>query len=441
MLGWDAVTDEEADKGWQRVRAAEACIGCGLQVRGDLAPLGRPTVSVVTSRRSKRVSGHEAWIRQILEVERLTRFRGGALVSSLGTLSYELAAWARARAETPLVLVRPAESAGTEASQSAQRARDYGAFLVPSTVEIRPRPGAPGTERLTPAYRDRLIDALSDAIVGIEIRSGGNWHQILEERLARGGKVYCVTTEERPGLCHEQLLELGAIPLDIGIDDSARPEPAVAPPSSPWNEDQPTDSNHLEGYLFHYTRRRAGPWPDQHLTEYLDELILRAPGAAHTGLDALGRILSSRVILASRRLIRGGASVCCFTDRGPHEMRELARWSPGQTRWNFEPYAVGFRREYAERKRIQQVLHLPPEQYAGLSSEDRFRYQRLELETSDWRAEGEWRVEGDFDFRDARVEDVVVLMPARHAAWRATIATPFRTILLQGDWPSHEKEF
>ena len=84
------------------------------------------------------------------------------------------------------------------------------------------------------------------------------------------------------------------------------------------------------------------------------------------------------------------------------------------------------------------MLHLPPDRYPELRPEERFRYQRLEEDTSDWRAEGEWRVEGDFDFRDASTDDVTVLM--WRADWRATIDAPFRSVLLSDEWPSHENE-
>jgi hypothetical protein len=142
------------------------------------------------------------------------------------------------------------------------------------------------------------------------------------------------------------------------------------------------------------------------------------------------RILHRRRIQASTHLVRDAQPVCCFTERTPRAVRALNRYSRGQRRWSFEPYAIGFGRGYAIARGLQPVLHLPRDQFRPLDDAQRFRYQRFEPPGCDWTAEGEWRCRGDFDFGDAGPEDVVLLVPsASEAAWIAA-QCPFPVVLI-----------
>jgi len=103
-------------------------------------------------------------------------------------------------------------------------------------------------------------------------------------------------------------------------------------------------------YLTHCTRGTDGPWPDQDRAEYLDNLILGRPDAAHSALSALTRIVQQRRLLATGRAIRGGTPVVCFTAAGIAELRHLRTFRSHRRRWDFEPYGIGVSREWLEQR-------------------------------------------------------------------------------------------
>jgi hypothetical protein len=439
--------------------------------------LQRPTVAIVNSRKPRRVSAHDRWVRSTLAAVSHPLAQGSVLVSSLGTLPYELAAWAAVRCGRPLVLVlqEPSPEAGT--SRRREWDRHCGEMADrKETLVLAPVPGA-WSSRSGPAsreLRDRIVEALADTVLAVEVRAEGIWVSLLADRLAHGGKVLCGPASDRATAGNETLLARGAEllspwpdalaggvtlagslarPCSFGASfgcpvaslAAARAAPPLAQgacseigPSSPRLVQGPEACTELDlsDRLFHYTRSQPGVWPEQRRTEYLEELASGARGAGHTGLDALLRILNAQTIHSSPRLIRAGHRVCCFTERPPEVIRQLAGWGQGQLRWRFEPYALGFRRAYAIHKGLRPVLHLHPDAFERLPVQERFRFQRLEPPEHDWTAEGEWRSAGDFCFDDAAAEDVVVLVPDREEAARVAEVCPFRIALLDTAWPA-----
>ncbi len=57
-------------------------------------------------------------------------------------------------------------------------------------------------------------------------------------------------------------------------------------------------------YLVHWTRRQAGPWPDQSEQDYLRQLLFDFPAADRSARAALQRILTTQRIVATNRLTR-----------------------------------------------------------------------------------------------------------------------------------------
>jgi hypothetical protein len=418
----------------ERLRRVESLLGLELGCQGGLWLLERPTASVVGSRQPRSVSADTRWLRGTLAARRHARLDGAVLVASLGPLPYELAAWDAVRAGAHLILVleRPVPPEGTPEHDAWRR--DHGPLVErPETLVLclpEKLPGARGAGARA-QLRDRVVDALADAVLAVEVRGGGVWLALLEERLRRGASVLSGPAHDRGCAGNRVLLEQGAEPVDLGVP--ARVEAAGAPPVL-VPDAEPLDAAEAADYLFHYTRAQPGPWPGQRRVDYLEELAGGAAASAHTGLDALLRILAERRIRAGGRLIRASQPVCCFTDRAPDEIHRLVRYSRGQLCWSFEPYAIGLRQEYALAKGLRPVLHLPPAAYASLAPDERFLYQRHEPPAVDWTAEGEWRRCGDLDLADARTGDVIVLVPDARAAAQVARACPFRVLTLPTPW-------
>lgn len=414
-------------------------LGIDLVWSGPPELLRQATAAVVNSRKPRKLAACDRWVLSTLAAESHPSACAGVLVSSLGPLPYELAAWAAVRRGRPLILVLERPIPESAAAVRSGWGWDYAELLQRrETLLVAPEagPGSRPGPRERRQMRDRIVEALADTIVAVEVRAGGTWLALLEERLGRGRRLLCGPALDLATAGNRVLLERGAEPIQLALPsgpassgrqaEAGRAVPAPDPEAGPG----------LAGCLFHYTRGRPGPWPGQRRTEYLEELASGAAGAAHTGLDALLRILQERRIRASSRLIRGAGGVCCFTDRPPEAVAALARWSRGLLRWSFEPYAVGFKRAYALRKGLQRVLYLSKAAFDPLSSAERFRFQLHEPPEQDWTAEGEWRCKGDLRFDDAAPDQVVALVPSPEAAARVRKLCPFRVAVLGSGWPA-----
>ena len=168
-----------------------------------------------------------------------------------------------------------------------------------------------------PPLRDRVVLAAAETVYVLTLRSGGNLHRLLRERLEhRRGTVILV---DLPGLQSEpsrnELCDLGAQTWRP-VSEQCRP---FENGSSTINStDDAAIANHDDVYLIvpfpdpkewalltHTTRSCPGPWPDESFDAYADSLLESRLDADHSPLSALRRIIRQRRLVASGRTIRG----------------------------------------------------------------------------------------------------------------------------------------
>lgn len=245
-----------------------------------------------------------------------------------------------------------------------------------------------------------------------------------EERIVREADVILVLAMRRDGLMFRlarQAVEAGipVEPVSISEGGFGPAIPRCQPPgphdpcslgdangwAAPLPESAPRD---LEGYLWHYTRARHGPWPGQSDDAWYGELIEGRPGAEHTAANALRRILEERCIRAGGALIRGGAHVVCFSERGPASMERARAFRPWLSRWDYEPWAIGIRKDAARALGARPVHYAPASSWDALAEADRWLFQKHEPPATDWSHEREWRILGDVDLSRLPREDWVV---------------------------------
>ncbi len=110
-------------------------------------------------------------------------------------------------------------------------------------------------------------------------------------------------------------------------------------------------------YLVHWTRRQAGPWPDQSEADYLDEILFETRRADRSALASLIRILTMQRIIATRRLTRGSIGVVCLTERTCTELGRYRTFRAHQQRWDFEPFGICLDRQWLEQRGARPVIY------------------------------------------------------------------------------------
>lgn len=197
-------------------------------------------------------------------------------------------------------------------------------------------------------------------------------------------------------------------------------------------------------YLLHWTRASDAPWPDQTVSEYLDDVLWSAPSPSvdcgravegwrsdmslrdGTALATLARICRQQRLLASSRAIRGGHAVVCFSARTIGELHQLRQFRPHRRRWDFEPFGIAIALTWLVQRGARPVIYgnettwnnLPPVQrpfFQKLSRPERHGAQGRRTRRApdqDWRSEREWRIAADVDLSSLTARQAFVFVPA-----------------------------
>ncbi len=412
-----------------------------LFFRGDLSFLERPAASILNSRKPKKITPHDAWLRNTVRLARYALGERFPLISSYGTVPYALVTFLSRG--FPLIAVCPEVLPFMRPRGSRNRffQENAGLFLTRSTLFLSPfLPGQPVSRPTRLAERDRLVGVLAEVLLVADVRSGGNMEAVLEQarkkgkRIVRGDETIKAVPENRalPWRPHPPGRPPGGTPgesasrspdgqvlggsatkpeqLCACADGYSRQRPSAA-------EELPADSRSAVrevpagvSFLVHYTRGCPGPWPGQTPGKYCKSLVDGAPDGAHTAFDTLRRILGERLIRGSNRLTRGSTLVVSFTDCMPEELAKLPRWRTGLVRTWFEPYGIGIRREPLLRLGVERVVYGDESVYGAMSPEKKHLFQLFIPSGKDWSAEREWRLKGNLHLDDFGRGDVLVMV-------------------------------
>jgi hypothetical protein len=331
-----------------------------------------------------------------------------------------LANWFR---RTCLALVEPA-------NPYVQRA-----FLSP-LIASEPRSPSGSADNQQMPLRDRALIALSEHLVALHLRPGGQLHSLLRARLSDPtwpvASVYVALATDlvRDALAQE-LLQLGGVGwvlVDAPRVRASRtatrgcPEPLTLGPVHSPAPIVPLPGDEEWSFLSHSTRRQDGPWPDQTEEEYLDQLILDHPDVDHSALASVARIIARRRLVATTLAVRGSTPVVSFTAVPLAQLHRLRVFRSHRGRWDFEPYGICIRRAWLQRRRARPVLYGDDDQWQKLREDDRPFFQRSstrareDQQPIDWTVEREWRHVGDVDLQDLPVADGLVFVPSRREA-------------------------
>jgi hypothetical protein len=348
-----------------------------LDFEGDRTLLDGPRRALLVSRVPRRPRPATPWVRAVVKAVKRSVEAGETLITGLGRDPFDLA----------LHECRVAGGAAVVALDAPPDAQVRALLheLAPERMLlVWPRAAREYTTREEQLWpRDRLVGVLADRAWAVEVRAGGHMEEVAAALRARG----CAVEEAASEGTVEEAVEPGEIVS------------GAAGRFGGWD------------YLTHYTREPDGAWPDETRAQFLEWLARGPQDARRDVTDALRRILTMGVVLASGRLMPGQARMVSLTERAPDETQELQRWRKGLRRWDFRPYGVAVRREVLEKLGARPVDYLTEAALKRLAPRDRIFAQRHEPPKTDWAAEAEWRLPVSLRLGELNREDVRLLLP------------------------------
>ncbi len=326
--------------------------------------------TILNSRQSPRLNNQCDWIQKTLKALHSCDPNSTALVTSLGTTSWDFLSWAGARLGFPIILVFPGGSAQNFKISRTRAIMDLG-LDDRTTLALRPLLLKKHRHKAeTNALRDTWIMALSQRYVPISVRPKGNMDSYLSQSDLDADDVF---HDFRIGHEKTKPVRKPLAPRQVHLPD--------------WYES--------EDYLIHWTRSCIGPWPDETKAEHFERSISKDVNEG--GLATLLKILKDGCIRCSGRLIRGKYEVVPFTQKPPGELHELIRWRSGLRRWTFEPYGIALKKSKLIELGAKPVIYGDLNDFESLSEEDKPFFQLAGSGKQDWRREKEWRIRGNVD--------------------------------------------
>lgn len=388
-------------------RLNKSNVSLSVEAEGALDLLDRNTCSFLLSHQSRLAMPGNWWVNAARDVARWAASNDMVAVTGGGLLHLDFARWA-AHSFGPVIYLDISDILSLRTT-GAGSAPDHWCDL-----RLIPNLKTRMSKNELLSTRDSIVAALSDTLVAIAVRKGGIMERLGLEALAKGRRVLAL---EPPSPAKEYagnhaLLENGAEKLELDVrcpvfDSGIKQLKSQSAVKIKKNKASLTTAD----YLWHFTREFPGPWPGQTWGTYFSELAAGALDSGHSALDSLARILSEERIRACGRMIRGGYPVVCWSGAEPVELMERRRYRSALVRWEFQPYAIGLRREVAEKLGLEKVIYMASEGYSSVPERDRFRFQaRSEGSSAKWSEDEEWRNMGDFLLTDLHPSEGAVLV-------------------------------
>lgn len=166
-------------------------------------------------------------------------------------------------------------------------------------------------------------------------------------------------------------------------------------------------------FLVHCTRSRRGPWPDQSVTQFHDELLQSPWKEQPSVLGTLQRILEQQRLIATNNFRRGKLETVCFSSHEITELLSMRRFQSHLARWDWEPYGIMIDRDWLVSNGARQVAYVDRATAKQASSEELEFCHVISSESGsqDWRDEQEWRIVGDIRLSQVPFSKAIVFVP------------------------------
>jgi hypothetical protein len=275
-------------------------------------------------------------------------------------------------------------------------------------------------------FSDRAVVSLACQLFVIELKERGKVAQLLERRLAdtrypTGSILLALPKRELPTRQRDRNIgwldrglvgwfcehpESGLVGHHsahrTGCEDGWNGNGITSAPIAPifsWSHWNPECGN----YLVHCTRARKGPWPDQSIDQFHDEVFQNPWTGEPTPMDTLVRILKTKRLLATSALKPHRIASVSFSECGLRELLGGRTFESHLARWDWEPYGLMIHRSWLMDRGCGQVTYRTRDEMKGLDDSILALSQVYDSSGKgrDWRVEREWRA-----FEDVRLHDL-----------------------------------
>jgi hypothetical protein len=347
---------------------------------------------VLNSAQGKYPIGNDPWVQSSAAAVMSLAGGGGCLIGSTRMNTWELATWLAGRHGVPVLLILPAEDddEGRRLFDTALTDLD----LFPDTTEPLFIGGSvPGRPKAAWSQRDAEAVKLADVIYPVSIRSGGKLETLLRSMDSETIEIDgTYRVKWRKSLYHPHYdIEERQINPDLG--------------------------DRLEGFLTHWTRSCAGPWPGEKPSEFYRDLIDNPDCYVRDAEWTIARIIWEETLRGSSENMPGGEKAVPFTELPPARTVPLMRWRQRYVRYSFEPYGLAIRRTILTRMGARKVSYRVQSGSKAPAPADRL-FVQPPGETGEWTAEAEWRCRGDLSLKNVDPADMSIIAVDRTAAQR-----------------------
>ena len=358
-----------------------------LASTGDSGVLNRVCRALLISRTPKRPAPGTPWVRKVAAAAQASAAAGEALVLGAERTPFDVALAVLRREKGAALVVLEAAPDAAWRGEYAQLLPEQHLLVWPAAPEGKKKQVKSRPQRAELPRRDRLLGELAGCAWAIHLRKGGHMAAVAAALAAKGGSV-----DFRFSILDFRLEQRTTAPLLL---------PAAPPLRQGWD------------FLTHFTREPEGAWVDESCAAYAQWLACGPLDSRRDACAALRRILALRRVLGSGRLMPAREPMVSFTARAPWELDGLVRWRRGLGHWTFRPYGLAVKREILAALGAQAVRYASAAQLQEFSREERRFAQKHAPPRTDWSAEAEWRLGGDFSFDTVPKEALCVLVPTR----------------------------
>lgn len=403
------------------------------QTTSNIAPT--EWLGIVSSHESKHGFAHQDWQDSLHSALQLSQKQGWGIIVASESPYAEVVVHMCKRLHCPYRTLRLSNT--QEKARSHAKSQSDAASLVDAcdcgVIELAVQ-RSPGDTRIP--IHDSATVFLSNRLFVVALRPGGKIAQLMESRLNHEaipvGTTYLSlsTSPKSSGAISQAIhwLDRGAIGwlnAKRNPQCSSQEVPSISRfrcmTSEPYSEylvHQPIFPLQLlkstaSKYLVHCTRARRGPWPDQSLTQFHDELLQNPWDEQPTTLMTLERILKRQRLLATNNFRRGNMDTVCFSSKELSELLAMRRFQSHLARWDWEPYGIMIDREWLQCQGAKQVCYID-RQTAKQTCIDELSFCQVvsrEEGALDWRQEQEWRIAGDVRLNQVPFSKAVVFVP------------------------------
>lgn len=393
-------------------------------------------LGIVSSHESKNGFAHQDWQDSLHSALQLSQKQGWGIIVASESPYAEVVVHMCKRLNVPYRTLRLSK-AQEEVRSQAKFKSDAPPSLVDAcdcgVIELALQCSPSDTK--IPIH-DSAAVFLSNRLFVVALRPGGKIAQLMESRLSHEaipiGTTYLSlsTSHKSSGAINPAIhwLDRGAIGwlnakriqpfssqavlstsrLRCRVSDS-NAESLVHQPIFPLRLLKSTDTK----FLVHCTRARRGPWPDQSLTQFHDEILQNPWDEQPTAMMTLERILKQQRLLATNHFRRGNMDTVCFSSKELAELLAMRRFQSHLARWDWEPYGILIDREWLQCHGAKQVRYIdrPTAKQTNIDELSFCQVVSSEEGALDWRKEQEWRIAGDVRLNQVPFFKAIVFVP------------------------------